>query len=84
MTFHPFLLMTFIISLHFSFIQAHPCIGQHSSKDSLSLVARNEEGASEEDSRKGVPQPPVIRTWIVDFSTGEIKPENLAAKEMYR
>ena len=28
--------------------------------------------------------PPVIRTWIVDFSTGEIKPENLAAKEMYR
>lgn len=28
--------------------------------------------------------PPIIRTWIVDFSTGEIKPENLAAKEMYR
>jgi len=28
--------------------------------------------------------PPMIRTWIVDFSTGEIKPENLAAKEMYR
>jgi hypothetical protein len=28
--------------------------------------------------------PPLIRTWIVDLSTGEIKPENLAAKEMYR
>jgi hypothetical protein len=28
--------------------------------------------------------PPIIRTWIVDFSTGEIKPENLAAKEMYQ
>ena len=28
--------------------------------------------------------PPLIRTWIVDFSTGEIKPENLAAKEMYQ
>lgn len=28
--------------------------------------------------------PPMIRTWIVDFSTGEIKPENLAAREMYR
>jgi hypothetical protein len=28
--------------------------------------------------------PPLLRTWIVDFSTGEIKPENLAAKEMYR
>jgi hypothetical protein len=28
--------------------------------------------------------PPLIRTWIVDLSTVEIKPENLAAKEMYR
>jgi hypothetical protein len=28
--------------------------------------------------------PPLIRTWIVDLSTKEIKPENLAAKEMYR
>ena len=27
---------------------------------------------------------PLIRTWIVDLSTSEIKPENLAAKEMYR
>jgi hypothetical protein len=28
--------------------------------------------------------PPSIRTWIVDLSTAEVKPENLAAKEMYR
>jgi len=28
--------------------------------------------------------PPFVRTWTVDLSTGEIKPENLAAKEMYR
>jgi hypothetical protein len=28
--------------------------------------------------------PPFIRIWIVDLSTREIKPENLAAKEMYR
>jgi len=28
--------------------------------------------------------PPFIRTWIVDLSTNEVKPENLAAKELYR
>jgi hypothetical protein len=28
--------------------------------------------------------PPLIRTWIVDLSTAEVAPENLAAKEMYR
>jgi hypothetical protein len=28
--------------------------------------------------------PPFIRTWIVDLSTSEVKPENQAAKEMYR
>jgi len=28
--------------------------------------------------------PPLIRTWIVDLSTHEVNPENLAAKEMYR
>jgi len=28
--------------------------------------------------------PPLIRTWIVDFSTTEVNPENLAAKELYR
>jgi len=28
--------------------------------------------------------PPLIRTWIVDLSTTEVNPENLAAKEMYQ
>jgi hypothetical protein len=28
--------------------------------------------------------PPLVRTWIVDLSTNEVLPENLAAKEMYR
>ena len=28
--------------------------------------------------------PSLIRTWIVDLSTNEVRPENLAAKEMYR
>jgi hypothetical protein len=28
--------------------------------------------------------PPLVRTWIVDLSTEEVIPENLAAKEMYR
>jgi hypothetical protein len=28
--------------------------------------------------------PPLIRTWIVDLSTDDVIPENLAAKEMYR
>lgn len=28
--------------------------------------------------------PPLIRTWIVETSTDVVKPENLAAKEMYR
>lgn len=28
--------------------------------------------------------PPFVRTWTVDLSTREIKPENLAAKEMYQ
>jgi hypothetical protein len=28
--------------------------------------------------------PPLVRTWIVDLSTTDVIPENLAAKEMYR
>lgn len=27
--------------------------------------------------------PPLIRTWMIDLSASEVKPENLAAKEMY-
>ena len=50
------ILIVFFFFLHFSFIQTHPCLGQHFSKDSLSLLAKNEEGTSEEDSREGPPQ----------------------------
>jgi len=28
--------------------------------------------------------PPLIRTWMIDLSVSEVRPENLAAKEMYR
>jgi hypothetical protein len=28
--------------------------------------------------------PPLIRTWIIDLSVSEVRPENLAAKKMYR
>ena len=28
--------------------------------------------------------PDSIRTWIIDLSASEVKPENLAAREMYR
>jgi hypothetical protein len=28
--------------------------------------------------------PPFIRKWTVDLSTKEVRPENSAAKEMYR
>ena len=28
--------------------------------------------------------PPFVRAWVVDLSTNEVKPENLAAKELYR
>jgi len=34
-------------------------------------------------SREGA-GPPLTRTWVVDLSTTEVDPENLAAKEMYR
>jgi hypothetical protein len=33
---------------------------------------------------EGRSAPPFVRTWTVDLSTREIRPENLAAKEMYR
>jgi hypothetical protein len=36
-----------------------------------------------QSSREGA-GPPLIRTWIVDLSTTEVYPENLAAKQMYR
>ena len=43
-------------------------------KDKYRITQYRREGGS----------PPLIRTWIVDLSTNEVIPENLAAKEMYR
>jgi hypothetical protein len=33
---------------------------------------------------EGEMRSPIVRTWIVDLSTGEVNPENLAAKRLYR
>jgi hypothetical protein len=51
------ILIALILFLYFSFIQTYPCLSQHFSKDSLSLLAKNEEG-SKEDLR-GNPDPAI-------------------------
>ncbi|HVP77928.1 MAG TPA: hypothetical protein VMV04_08525 [Thermodesulfobacteriota bacterium] len=45
-------------------------------------IGRNKYRVTQYGSEGG--GPPLIRTWIVDLSTDEVNPENLAAKEMYR
>ncbi len=45
-------------------------------------IGRNKYRVTQYGSEGG--GPPLIRTWIVDLSTDEAVPENLAAKEMYR
>jgi hypothetical protein len=45
-------------------------------------IGRNKYRVTQYGSEGG--SPPLIRTWIVDLSTNEVSPENLAAKEMYR
>jgi len=45
-------------------------------------IGRNKYRVTQYGSEGG--GPPLIRTWIVDLSTKEVNPENLAAKEMYR
>jgi hypothetical protein len=45
-------------------------------------IGRNKYRVTQYGSEGG--GPPLIRTWIVDLSTNEVSPENLAAKEMYR
>jgi hypothetical protein len=45
-------------------------------------IGRNKYRVTQYGSEGG--GPPLIRTWIVDLSTDEVVPENLAAKEMYR
>jgi hypothetical protein len=47
---------SFFVFSYSSFIQTCPCIGQHFSKHSLTLLAKNEEGSPEENSRGGTPQ----------------------------
>jgi hypothetical protein len=48
------ILIVFIAFFYFSFVQTYPCLGQQSPKDSLSLLAKNEEVSSpKEDSRGG-------------------------------
>jgi hypothetical protein len=48
------ILVVFIVLVHFSFVQTYPCLGEHSAKDFLSLLAKNEEPpAIKEDSKPG-------------------------------
>jgi hypothetical protein len=53
------ILIVFIAFLYFSFGQTYPCLGQHSPKDSLSLLAKNEEGSSPKEDSKVGPIPAV-------------------------
>jgi len=41
------ILVVLIVVLYFSFVQTHPCLGQPFFKDSLSLLAKSEEGSKE-------------------------------------
>ncbi|MGA2514962.1 MAG: hypothetical protein ABSG44_00265 [Thermodesulfobacteriota bacterium] len=54
--------IVFLVFFHFFFIQTHPCLGQHSPKDSLLLLAKNEEGASTKEDSKVIP-PKVIEQY---------------------
>jgi hypothetical protein len=48
------ILIVFIVSAYFSFVQTSPCFGDHFPKDSFSLLAKNEEPpATKEDSKSG-------------------------------
>jgi hypothetical protein len=48
------ILIVFIVLVPLSLVQAYPCLGEHSPKDRLSLLAKNEEPpATKEDSKPG-------------------------------
>jgi len=49
MTVRVYVLMVVIVFLYFSSVQTCPCIGQHFSKHSLTLLAKDEEGVPEEN-----------------------------------
>ena len=53
------ILIVLIVFLYFPFIQTYPCLGQHFSKDSVSLLAKNQEGLSTEESSKEGPDPEI-------------------------
>src|SRR4030043_376643 len=53
------ILIVFIAFFYFSFVQTYPCLGQHSPKDSLSLLAKNEEGSSPKEESKFGPIPAI-------------------------
>ena len=53
------ILIVFIAFFYFSFDQTYPCLGQHPPKDSLFLLAKNEEGSSPKEDSKVAPIPAV-------------------------
>ena len=57
----PFLVI-FLVFFHLFFVQTDPCLGQHSPKDSLFLLAKNGEGASTKEDSKVIP-PKVIEQY---------------------
>ncbi len=56
------IVIVFISLLYFSLVQAYTCLGQHSPKDSFSLLAKNEEGDSPKEDSKDIP-PKVIEEY---------------------
>jgi len=56
MTVRASILFILIVFLYFSFVQTCPCISQHLSKHSLTLLAKDEGGTPEEISKGGTPQ----------------------------
>ncbi|MGO8990605.1 MAG: hypothetical protein ACLQGU_16925 [bacterium] len=50
----PFLAI-FLVFFHLFFVQTNPCLGQHSPKESFSLLAKNEEAASTNEDSKVMP-----------------------------
>jgi hypothetical protein len=51
--------IVFIAFFYFSFVQTYPCLGQQSPKDSLFLLAKNEEGSSPKEESKVGPIPAI-------------------------
>jgi hypothetical protein len=51
--------IVFIAFFYFSFVQTYPCLGQHSPKDSLFLLAKNEKGSSAKEDSKVAPIPAI-------------------------